>query len=151
MRIHNYHILDENGDTLCGSPSDPDGYERLGEPDDNTCHACLRVLAQNLAEETLDLANERNRLKKQVEELEGAKIEAVDIIEHMGQMAWGIDLPELVVGSPPIQVPKKYAQQVVERVYKKLKTGRGWLKEARQERDALEDKYESLKKRRGAV
>ena len=153
MRIFDYHVLDANGDSYCGMPVDPDGYERLGEPDENTCQACLRKLAMALQQEVWELSAQVNNLTLQVAELKEAKIEAADILEALGEMAWGIDLPELrvtLLDTPaPTVVPKAFAQQVVERVYRKLKTGRRFLEQERKARQAAEQELGRLKRRLG--
>lgn len=94
----------------------------------------------------LDVDALRALAAKAAEERDEAQIEAADILEILGTMAWGIDLPPLfvlnpafkpdgTVGSEPVvtALPREAAKQLVEAVYQRLAKGRGWLREARRE------------------
>jgi hypothetical protein len=84
-----------------------------------------------------------------VEALEKAKIEATDILEILGETAWGVQLPQMFVSGPamkpdgtigtnpiPTVIHPESAKQLVEHVYTRLSKGRGWL---RQEREKVQE------------
>ncbi len=101
------------------------------------CDACAAKLA----------AEAQTAIPQLIKELDAAKIEAVDIIETMGELAWGIDLPDLIVTRAdglPQKVPRDFAKQVVEVVYQKLKNNRRFLQQEKEERWKVESELANV-------
>jgi hypothetical protein len=102
------------------------------------------------------------RLRAEVERLawerDEAQISAADVLEILGETAWGVQLPALFVHGPvvrpdgtigtdpvPTALSPGSAKQLVEHVYQRLKDGRGWLRQARLERDDARREVEALR------
>lgn len=90
-------------------------------------------------------------------ERDEARIAAADLIEIIGETAWGVQLPVLFVYGPvtlpdgtvgasptPTVLAPESAKQLVEHLYRRVSAGRGWLREERALRAAAEAERDRL-------
>jgi hypothetical protein len=75
-------------------------------------------------------------IKILVDEVADAQLRASDVVEVIGTMAWGIDVPHLTVTLEergPCVIDPGIAKQLSEAVYQQLKHKGGWLRRARED------------------
>ena len=74
-------------------------------------------------------------IKVLIDDLGQCQLSASDIIEVMGMMAWGVDIPHLTVEleeQGTCVINPEIAKQITEAVYRRLQSKGGWLRRTRE-------------------